>query len=237
MSMQQVLEMMRGLQDEMAESKIEQERIQADLADSRARNEELHRVNEELRRALNSNQGQREQDETERLTPPREFSTPFSQEILDAVIPNTFAGPKVIFTGMEDPEAHLTAFHTQMVLVGGSDAARCKLFMSTLTGMAMDWFISLPNGHITSFRQLSQQFREQYLANKAPPPVSYDLFDVKQYQGETLKEYINCFGAQVVKVGTSEEPMIVYDCVCLQERRVSRPFLRIYYSQSPKDLC
>jgi len=161
MSMQQVLEMMRGLQDEMAESRIEQERIQADLADSCARNEELHRVNEELRRDLNYNQGQREQDETERLTPPREFSTPFSQEILDAVIPNTFAEPKVIFTGMEDPEAHLTAFHTQMLLVGGSDAARCKLFMSTLTGMAMDWFISLPNGHITSFRQLSQLFREQ----------------------------------------------------------------------------
>ena len=40
--------------------------------------------------------------------------------------------------------------------------------------------------------------------------VSYDLFDVKQYQAETLKEYINRFGAQVVKVGTSEEPMIVY---------------------------
>ena len=39
------------------------------------------------------------------------------------------------------------------------------------------------------------------MANKAPPPVSYDLFDVKQYQGETLKEYINRFGAQVVKVG------------------------------------
>jgi len=68
------------------------------------------------------------------------------------VIPNTFAGPKVIFTGMEDPETHLAAFHIQMVQVGGSDAAKCKLFMSTLTGMAVDWFISLPNGHITYFR-------------------------------------------------------------------------------------
>jgi len=111
---------------------------------------------------------------------------------------------------MEDPEAHLTAFHTQMVLVGGFDAVRCKLFMSTLTGMAMDWFISLPNDHITSFQQLSRLFREPYLANRALPPVSYDLFDVKQYQGETLKEYINRFGAQVIKVGTTEEPMIVY---------------------------
>jgi len=37
-----------------------------------------------------------------------------------------------------------------------------------------------------------------------------NLFDVKQYQGETLKEYISRFGAQVVKVGTTDEPMIVY---------------------------
>jgi len=111
---------------------------------------------------------------------------------------------------MEDPEAHLTAFHTQMMLVGGSDVVRYKLFMSTLTGMAMDWFISLPEGHITSFTQLSRLFREQYLANRTPIPVSYDLFDVKQYQGETLKEYISRFGAQVEKVGTTDEPMIVY---------------------------
>ena len=75
------------------------------------------------------------------------------------------------------------------MLVGGSDAVRCKLFMSTLIGMAMDWFISLPDGHITSFAQLSQLFREQYIANRAPLPVSYDLFDVKQYQGETLKSF------------------------------------------------
>ncbi|XP_068476843.1 uncharacterized protein [Phaseolus vulgaris] len=210
MSMQQVLEIMRGLQDDMADSKIEQERMQADLNASHVRNDELRRVNEELRRSLRDHQVQRENEEVEHLTPPREFSTPFSQEILDALIPNTFAGPKAIFTGIEDPKAHLTAFHTQMVLVGGSDAARCKLFMSTLTGMAMDWFISLPSGHITSFQQLSQLFRVQYLANTVPPPVSYDLFDVKQYQGESLKEYINRFGSQVVKVGTTEEPMIVY---------------------------
>jgi len=159
---------------------------------------------------LRNHSGLREADDRECFTPPREFSTPFSQSIMEAVIPHTFVGVKVTFTGMEDPEAHLTAFHTQMMQVGGSDTVRCKLFMSTLTGMAMDWFISLSEGHITSFAYLSQLFREQYIANRAPPPVSYDLFDVKQYQGETLKEYINRFGAHVVKVGTMEEPMIVY---------------------------
>jgi len=135
---------------------------------------------------------------------------PFSQEIMDVVIPATFVGPKATFTGMKDSEAHLTTFHMQMMLVGGSDVVRCKLFMSTLVGTTMDWFISLPDGHVTSFAQLSKLFREQYIANRAPPPNSYDLFDVRQYQGESLKEFVNCFGAQLVKLNTKDETMMVH---------------------------
>jgi len=156
MTMKQLMGMMQGLQEAMAASKAEQERIQADLTASQARNDELHRTNEELRR------GWRDVDEPEIATPPREFSTPLSQAILETAIPNTFTGPKVTFTGIEDPEAHLTAFHTQKMLIGGSDVVRCKLFMSTLTWMAMDWFINLLKGHITSFTQLSRLFRKQY---------------------------------------------------------------------------
>ncbi|XP_068477295.1 uncharacterized protein [Phaseolus vulgaris] len=97
--------------------------------------------------------------------------------------------------------------------------------------MAMDWFINLPEGHITSFAQLSRLFREQYLANRAPPPVSYDLFDVKQYQDETLKEYISRFGVQVVKVGTTDEPMIVY---AFRKGVCPEPFSKSLFRDCPK---
>jgi len=90
---------------------------------------------------------------------------------MEVVIPATLVGPKVTFIGMEDPEAYHAAFHTQMILVGGSDAARCKLFMSTLAGTTMDWFMSLPDGHVMSFPQLTKLLKAQYLANRAPPPT------------------------------------------------------------------
>ena len=90
---------------------------------------------------------------------------------------------KASFTGVEDPEAHLTAFHTQMMLSGGSHAVYCKVFMSTLSGTALDRFVSIPTGHITTFQKFSKMFVEQYIVNEAPPLVSYDLFDVRQYQG------------------------------------------------------
>ena len=50
LTMQQVMVMVQGLQEAMAASKVEQEHMQADLAASQARNEELYRTNEELRR-------------------------------------------------------------------------------------------------------------------------------------------------------------------------------------------
>ena len=95
MTLQQVMEMMQGLQEAMAASKAEQECIQVDLVASQARNEELCRANEELRRGLRNHPRNRETEDRECFTPPREFPMPFSQSIMEAVIPHTFVGPKV----------------------------------------------------------------------------------------------------------------------------------------------
>ena len=108
---------------------------------------------------------------------------------------------------------------------------RSKLFMSTLVGTVMDWFISLPDGHMTSFTQLSKLFREQYIANRAPPPISYDLFDVRQYQGESLKEFFNHFGAQVVRLNTKDETMMVH---AFRKGIVPGPFSESLIRNRPK---
>ena len=174
---------------------------------------------------------QREEEDQELATPPREFPMPFSQEIMDAIIPATLVGPKVTFTGTGDPEAHLTTFHTQMMMVGGSDAVRCKLFMSTLAGTTMYWFISLLDGHVTSFPQLTKLFRAQYIVNRAPPSISYDLFDIRQYQGESLKEFLHRFGAQVVWLNLKDERMMVHT---FRKGIVSGPFSESLIRNHPK---
>jgi len=121
-----------------------------------------------------------------------------------------------------------------MMLFGGSDAVHCKLFMSTLTGTALDWFVSLLDGHVTSFAQFSTSFREQYIVNRAPPPVSYDLFDVRQYQGESLKDFLNRFGAQVVRLHTKDEDMIVH---AFRKGILPRPFSESLIRSRPKTFC
>ena len=102
---QQILDTMRALQ--------------AEVAASRADNTELRRANEELRRDLR----QVREHATDKHAPPiplRARPMPFLRAIMNAALPTTSLVPKVSFTRVEDPEAHLTVFHTQMMLTGGS---------------------------------------------------------------------------------------------------------------------
>jgi len=151
MTMAQMMEIMRALQENVEASHVEQAKMHEDLVSSRARNEELSKVTEELRQALHEQRGRATDEEVTPSSSPRVFPMSFAQAITDTVIPASVVAVKASFTGIEDPEAHLTVFHTQMMLSEGSDAVYCKIFMSTLQGTALEWFVSLPTGHITSF--------------------------------------------------------------------------------------
>jgi len=64
---------------------------------------------------------------TNERTPPipvRARPMPFSQTIMDTIIPVSFMSPKITFTGVKDLEAHITTFHIHMMISGGADAMR-----------------------------------------------------------------------------------------------------------------
>jgi len=147
-SMQQLMDNIRALQQAVAASKADQgrnlaevqaeqaasqNRFQDDLATSYANNKESRSANEELHRDL-QRMGERTTDERTPPIPVRARPMPFSQAIVDTVIPANFMGLKITFTGVEDLEAHITTFHTQMMISGSTDAMHCKLFMGTFSG-------------------------------------------------------------------------------------------------------
>ena len=132
MTMAQMIEIMRALQANVEASRIEQAKMHEDLVASQARNEELSKVTEELHQALQEQTRRPVVEEVAPSSPPRVFPMPFSQAIIDTPIPTSIVPMKASFTGVENPEAHLTTFHTQMMLSGGSDAIYCKMFVSTL---------------------------------------------------------------------------------------------------------
>jgi len=75
---------------------------------------------------------------------------------------------------------------------------------------------------------LKHSFRVD-LVNRAPTRISYDVFDIKRYQGESLKEFLNWFGVQVVRLKSTHEAMTVHACI---KGMLSGPFteslLRFY---------
>jgi len=49
---------------------------------------------------------------------------------MEEPIPPHFITLKITpFSGVEDPESHLKVFRAQMIILGGSDIVRCKMFM------------------------------------------------------------------------------------------------------------
>jgi len=173
-TMQQLMEIIHALQQTVAVSKADQNRIlvevqaeqiasqnrfQVDLDASRTNNKELRKANKELRKEL-QRMGEHAAGEQTPTFPVRARTMPFSQAIMNAIIPTNFMTPKINFTGIEDPDPHITTFHTQMMISGGTNAMHFKLLMETFSDTTLDWFISLPDGHITSFDQFSTLFRE-----------------------------------------------------------------------------
>jgi len=143
------METVRALQEAMVMAKSEQEKLSAS-------NEELRKANEELHKNLQQldERSIREQGLIAQL---RARPKPFSQMIMDAIIPANYITPKIVFTGVEDPESHLTVFNAQMIILGGTNAIHCKMFMGTFTST---------NGHITSFFQFFELFMEQFIVNQ-----------------------------------------------------------------------
>ncbi|XP_057447142.1 uncharacterized protein LOC130738971 [Lotus japonicus] len=68
----------------------------------------------------------------------------------------------------------------------------------------MAWFTTLPRGSITNFHDFSSKFLVQFSASKTKQVTIEDLYNVRQSEGETLKQYVKRFSAASVKIEESE---------------------------------
>ncbi|XP_057444616.1 uncharacterized protein LOC130736852 [Lotus japonicus] len=92
------------------------------------------------------------------------------------------------YSGNTDSKDHQLYSNTKMVISAASDAVKCRMFPSTFTGTAMAWFTTLPRGSFMNFRDFSSKFLVQFLASKIRLVTIDDLYNVRQSEGETLKQ-------------------------------------------------
>ena len=136
--------------------------------------------------------------------------TPFTDDILDATFPRRFNMPHMNrYAGRSDPVQHLMRYSWSMTAAATSDAVKCKAFPIFLEDVALLWFTRLPARSISSFRELSERFVEQFRIYAQNTKSAIDLFLVKQRPGESLRVYLDRFNLAATEVKDPHEPTFV----------------------------
>ncbi|XP_074318517.1 uncharacterized protein LOC141655330 [Silene latifolia] len=80
------------------------------------------------------------------------------------------------------------------------EACMCKGFGSTLSGAALQWFVSLPNKSISSFADLVNAFNQQFASSRRTLKQPSDLYRIVQEIGESIKDYVTRFNTEKVAI-------------------------------------
>ncbi|XP_057252269.1 uncharacterized protein LOC130592118 [Beta vulgaris subsp. vulgaris] len=117
--------------------------------------------------------------------------------------------PTSKYDGTSDPDDHVAAYEGHMFLYTDVDAIWCKVFPSTLTGIAQTWFKSLKPGSISSFSQLSSTFSTHFVSNRRRERTTGELLSVKQGANESLRDYIGRFNVEAVSIPRLQQDVAV----------------------------
>ncbi|GAU10742.1 hypothetical protein TSUD_426460, partial [Trifolium subterraneum] len=69
----------------------------------------------------------------------------------------------------------------------------------------MAWYRSLPQGSITSWKDLCKQFTSHFTASRKHPKTEANLEAVRQGPNETLRSYIERFNKEAVQVDVTDD--------------------------------
>ena len=100
------------------------------------------------------------------LGPEDMLASPLGQHILSYEPPRGIVIPPfAMYDGSSDPYDHRLHFNQAMILSTGNDRLLCKVFPTSLKGLALVWFHKLPRGSINLFGELWAIFVSQYLCS------------------------------------------------------------------------
>ncbi|XP_074300718.1 uncharacterized protein LOC141632026 [Silene latifolia] len=141
----------------------------------------------------------------EMVAPESYADSPFTDDIATVAFPKGFSVPTItLFDGTIDPCDHISQFKQKMMVTTATGASKeacmCKGFGSTLTGAALQWFVGLPNGTISSFADLVNAFNQQFSSSRRTPKQPSDLYRIVQEIGESIKDYVTRFNAEKVSI-------------------------------------
>nr|XP_021860959.1 uncharacterized protein LOC110799981 [Spinacia oleracea] len=117
--------------------------------------------------------------------------------------------PLCKYDGSTDPEVHCNTFEQHMMLYTDSDAMWCKIFPSTLLGVASGWYKGLPKGSVYNYRQLETEFMLRFISRQQRKKTSGELMAVTQRSGESLRDYLTRFNNESTSIPNLQQEIAV----------------------------
>ncbi|KAL8474005.1 hypothetical protein ACS0TY_030743 [Phlomoides rotata] len=128
----------------------------------------------------------------EKMTNPtfKPVGSPFFEEILMDPLPGNFKTLTYEYDGTNDLHDHLLRFENGALLHQYTDGVKCRLFLTTLTKSAQQWFGQLHHNSIHSFSEFRIVFLHQFASASKQLKTSLSLMSLKQGPYESLRKYI-----------------------------------------------
>ncbi|KAK1378105.1 hypothetical protein POM88_024849 [Heracleum sosnowskyi] len=158
------------------------------------------------------------------LGDPDDPTPPFTQDIMKATISRKFKMPTIkAYDGTGDPVNHVRTFSNALMLQPTNDAIKCRAFPQTLAGMAQRWYSRLPPNSIGSLKELNKAFINQFVSGRVHEKSSASLMTIQQGKNEALRDYINRFTREALKVPDLEDKVAM---IALQQGTTDDHFKR-----------
>ena len=108
------------------------------------------------------------------------IDSPFTASINDHPLPPKFILPSLnSYDGTRDPFDHIATFKTTIHLQGVPDEIMCRAFPTTLNGPTRVWFGKIPPNSVSSFKELSKLFVNNFIGGQRHKRSLSSLLTIK----------------------------------------------------------
>ena len=110
-------------------------------------------------------------------------------------------------------QKNIMVYKNLMLLYTTDLTLLCKFFPTTLIGVALTWYTSLPVGSINTLAQLEAKILGHFVASRRQEKSNFHLLSITQLEGESISTYLKKFHEAVLEVTDLEELVALNDLI------------------------
>ena len=137
------------------------------------------------------------------------------------------------YNGSWDPLDHLELFKTFMHLQGIPEEIMCRVFPTTLKGLARVWFSKLTSNIVSTFKELSGHFVTHFIGGQRHRRSLTAILSIAQLEEESLRSYVTHFNKEALLIEEANDKVHV---IAFTHGLRSGEFLFSLYKNDPKTM-